>query len=84
MREATEDQHRLGGDGVDHVANFLVIKHEVDELRDLDVIDGVTSTVASTLSTGLPCAEWKMRSSSAKVMEALAQLRGSFAGNSPN
>jgi hypothetical protein len=36
----TEDQHRLGSDGVDHIANFLVMKHEVDELRDLNVVDG--------------------------------------------
>src|SRR5262249_16977163 len=40
IREATEDQHHLGSYGVDHVADFLVIKHEVDELRDLDVVDG--------------------------------------------
>ena len=39
IREATEDQHRLGSDGVDDAADFLVMKHEVDELRDLDVID---------------------------------------------
>jgi hypothetical protein len=30
----------LGSNGVDHVTDLLVIKHEVDELRDLDVIDG--------------------------------------------
>ena len=39
IREATEDQHRLGSDGVDHVTDLLVVKHEVDELRDLDVVD---------------------------------------------
>lgn len=39
-REATEDQHCLGGNGVDYVTNLLVTKHEVDELRDLKVIDG--------------------------------------------
>ena len=31
---------RLGSNGIDHVANFLVMKHEIDKLRDLDVIDG--------------------------------------------
>ena len=27
-------------DGVDNVANFLVVEQEIDELRDLDVVDG--------------------------------------------
>jgi hypothetical protein len=38
--EATQNQHRLGSNGVDHVTNFLVVKRELDELRDLNVIDG--------------------------------------------
>ena len=38
--KATQDQHRLGGDGVDDTANLLVVEQEIDELRDLDVIDG--------------------------------------------
>src|SRR5437870_7443209 len=37
--EAAEDQHRLGSDGVDHVTDFLVVEHEVDELCDFNVID---------------------------------------------
>src|SRR5262245_57662438 len=37
IRETTQDQNRLGGNGVDHVTNFLVMKQEVDELRDLNV-----------------------------------------------
>jgi len=32
-------QHRLGSDGVDDVANLLIIQHEVDELGDLNIID---------------------------------------------
>src|SRR6516225_6122240 len=40
IREATENQHHLGSNGVDHVTDFLVMKQEVDELRDLNVIDG--------------------------------------------
>ena len=38
--EATQDQHHLGSDGVDDVADLLVVEQEIDELRDLDVIDG--------------------------------------------
>ena len=38
--KATEDQDRLGGDGIDDVANLLVVEQEIDELRDLNVIDG--------------------------------------------
>src|SRR5215472_11731118 len=39
LGEAAEDQHHLGSNGVDRVTNLLVIQHEVDELRDLNVID---------------------------------------------
>ena len=39
-REANEDQHPLGSNGVDDVADLLVVEHEVDELGDLNVIDG--------------------------------------------
>jgi hypothetical protein len=38
--EAAEDQHYLGSNSVDHVTNFLVVEHEVDELCDLNVVDG--------------------------------------------
>jgi hypothetical protein len=34
-----EDQHRLGCDRVDHIPDLLVVEQEIDELRDLDVVD---------------------------------------------
>src|SRR5262249_39326483 len=37
--EATEDQHCLPPDGVNNVANLLVVEQEIDELRDLDIVD---------------------------------------------
>jgi hypothetical protein len=37
--EATEDQHRFRCDGVDNVADLLVVEQQIDELRDLDVVD---------------------------------------------
>src|SRR6516225_2739718 len=40
LRKATEDQHRFRGDRVDHITNLLVVKKQVDELGDLDVVDG--------------------------------------------
>ena len=39
-REAAKDQDSFFTDGVDNVADFLIVKQEVDELSDLDVIDG--------------------------------------------
>ena len=38
--EAAQQEHALLSDGVDDVANLLVVAQEIDELRDLDVIDG--------------------------------------------
>ena len=38
--EPPKQQHALLPDGVDDVADFLVVEQEVDELRDLDVVDG--------------------------------------------
>jgi hypothetical protein len=38
--EATQQEHALLSDGVDDVAYLLVVEHEIDELRDLDVVDG--------------------------------------------
>ena len=38
--EAAEDQYRLGSNRVDHVPYLLVMEQQVDELRDLKVIDG--------------------------------------------
>jgi hypothetical protein len=40
LSEATQQEHALLSDGVDDVANLLVVEQEIDELRDLDVIDG--------------------------------------------
>jgi hypothetical protein len=40
LREAAEDQDRFGRDGVDDISDLLVVEQEVDELRDLNVIDG--------------------------------------------
>ena len=40
LGKAAQDQHRFRGDGVDDLTNLLVVKQEVDELGDLDVIDG--------------------------------------------
>jgi hypothetical protein len=37
--EATEDQYCLGRDGIDDFTNLFVVKHQIDELRDLDVVD---------------------------------------------
>jgi hypothetical protein len=39
-REAAEDQHGLGGDGVDGIADLLIVEKQVDKLRDLDAING--------------------------------------------
>ena len=33
-------KHRLFTDGVDDVADLLVVEQQIDELRDLDVVDG--------------------------------------------
>jgi hypothetical protein len=38
--EATEDQHRLLSNGVDNFADFRIIEQQINELRDLDVVDG--------------------------------------------
>jgi hypothetical protein len=38
--EATEDKNRLRCDGVDNVADVLVVVQEIDELGNLDVVDG--------------------------------------------
>ena len=40
LSEAPEQQHALPADGVDDVADLLVVEQQVDELRDLDVVDG--------------------------------------------
>jgi len=37
--EAAQQEHAFLSDGVDDVANILVIQHEIDELRDLDIVD---------------------------------------------
>jgi hypothetical protein len=34
------NEDRLGGNGVDDVADLLVVQQEIDELRDLNVING--------------------------------------------
>jgi Pentapeptide repeats (8 copies) len=39
LPEAAQQKHALLADRVDHLADFLVVKEEVDELRDLKVID---------------------------------------------
>jgi hypothetical protein len=39
LGEAAEQRHSLVADRVDHSADFLVVKKEVDELGDLKVID---------------------------------------------
>src|SRR5215467_6381365 len=38
--ETPKDEYRLLSDGVDDVADFRIIEQEIDELRDLDVVDG--------------------------------------------
>ena len=38
--EAAQEEHAFLSDGVDDVADFLVVEQEIDELSDLDVIDG--------------------------------------------
>ncbi len=47
VRKAPEDKHGLRYDGVDNVADFLVVEQQMDELRDLDVIncDGIATRV---------------------------------------
>ena len=55
-REAAEDQHHLGGDGVDHVADPLVVEQQVDELGHLEVVDGDLGLVLpGDDQVGLPC-----------------------------
>jgi hypothetical protein len=39
-RKAAEDQHWLGSDSVNDIADLLVVQRQVDELRDFDVVDG--------------------------------------------
>ena len=39
-REAAEDQHYFRGDCVDDAADLLIVEEQVNELRELDVIDG--------------------------------------------
>ena len=34
-----QQEHAFLSDGVDDVANLLVVQQEIDELRDLDVVD---------------------------------------------
>ena len=44
-----QQEHAFLSDGVDDVANLLVVQQEIDELRDLDVVDrdlGLVSTAA--------------------------------------
>src|SRR3954453_7002089 len=38
--ETPKDEYCLLSDGVDDVADFRIIQQEIDELRDLDVVDG--------------------------------------------
>jgi hypothetical protein len=40
LGEAAQQEHAFFSDGVDDVANLLVVEQEIDELRDLNVIDG--------------------------------------------
>jgi len=40
VREATKDQHRFGGDGVNDITDFRVIEQQIDEPCDLDIVDG--------------------------------------------
>ena len=47
-REAAEDQHYFGSDGMDDVADFLIVQQQVNELRDLNIVD-------RDLRFALPC-----------------------------
>src|SRR3954453_24139033 len=38
-REAAQDQHGLGSNGVNDTANSLIIEEDINELGDLDVIN---------------------------------------------
>src|SRR6516165_1697833 len=40
LSEAAQQKHAFLSDGVDHVADLLVVEQEMDELRDLNVVDG--------------------------------------------
>src|SRR5215217_2611954 len=40
LRETPEDQHRLGRDRVDHIPDLLVVEQKIDELRNLNIVDG--------------------------------------------
>ncbi|MFZ0653172.1 MAG: hypothetical protein WAZ97_20185, partial [Pseudolabrys sp.] len=35
-----QQEHAFLSDGVDDVANLIVVEKEIDELRDLNVVDG--------------------------------------------
>ena len=39
LGKAAKNQHRLGCDCVDHITNLLVVKKQINELSDLDVVD---------------------------------------------
>ena len=49
LGKAAQDQHRFGGDRIDNVTNLLVVKKQVDELSDLDAIEGDTQLATSTI-----------------------------------
>src|SRR5262249_12513857 len=38
--EAAQQEHALLSDGIDDIANLLIVQQEIDELRDLNVVDG--------------------------------------------
>ena len=41
--KAAQDQHRFRCDCVDHITDLPVVKDEIDELSNLDIIDSDTS-----------------------------------------
>jgi hypothetical protein len=53
LGKAAKNQHDFGSDRVDSLANLLVVKKQVDELSDLDLVDGY-SRIAIDLTKFLP------------------------------
>jgi hypothetical protein len=44
LTESTQNQHTFFPDSIEYVSDFLVVEQQVDELRDLDIVDCHTAT----------------------------------------
>ena len=49
LEKRPKDQHRFRCDCVDDITNLLVVKKQVDELSDLNVVDGDSRLISEEL-----------------------------------